>query len=441
MKQKPVFLNKIDEEICLFQMQKVVEALSNLLRLSLCMIVKNEEDCIGRCLKSVEGVVDEIIIVDTGSTDRTVEICQSFGAKVYSFPWNESFADARNYGIEQATGDWILWLDADEEVDEQDRYKLRDALYLDSSLILNVRLINYFGEEANKDQVLTMAHPRLFRNQKDLRFVGKIHETLVLKDKSQIGFVDINVYHYGYLTEVVGKKDKVSRNLSMLQRELQENENTPWIHYHIATEYTRLLEFKKAFHHLNTSIAQFIEKGQMPPSFLYKLKYTILINTGSWDGAWPGIERAVTLYPDYVDLRFFMGFILCNKKMYRKAIKAFEACIELGEENINYLTLKGFGSFYAWYYKGLCHQKLNQLDEAIFSFLQAIHVSDTFTPALDSLVELQEDKGVSLEDYLGRHFDEDAGNDLLTLIQSHEAKGKEKRASLWGNTPKLITHH
>lgn len=86
--------------------------------LSLAMIVKDEEDCIKRCLDSVINLVDEIIIVDTGSTDKTVEICQSCNAQVFSYQWNNDFAAARNFGLDKVTRDWILWLDADEEVAE-----------------------------------------------------------------------------------------------------------------------------------------------------------------------------------------------------------------------------------------------------------------------------------------------------------------------------------
>ncbi|MFG0216248.1 glycosyltransferase family 2 protein, partial [Brevibacillus porteri] len=81
-------------------------------KISLCMIVKNEEECLHKCLDSVKDLVDEMIIVDTGSTDKTVEIGKSFGAVVHSYEWQDNFAEARNFGLEKATGDWILWMDA-----------------------------------------------------------------------------------------------------------------------------------------------------------------------------------------------------------------------------------------------------------------------------------------------------------------------------------------
>ena len=96
--------------------------------LSLCMIVKNEEANLGLCLESVKGVADEIIIVDTGSTDRTVEIARRYGAKISSYKWDDDFAAARNVSLQSATSNWIMVLDADEALAEEDRGRLRALL-------------------------------------------------------------------------------------------------------------------------------------------------------------------------------------------------------------------------------------------------------------------------------------------------------------------------
>ncbi|MFS0559085.1 glycosyltransferase family 2 protein, partial [Brevibacillus sp. 179-C9.3 HS] len=128
-------------------------------RLSLCMIVKNEGNCIERCLNSVKHAVDEMIIVDTGSSDDTINICRSAGASVFSYEWNDDFASARNYGLERATGDWIIWLDADEEVDEADAVKLKELLPDTEADLFSIQLINYCGKQVDDYHVLQMAHP------------------------------------------------------------------------------------------------------------------------------------------------------------------------------------------------------------------------------------------------------------------------------------------
>lgn len=386
-------------------------------RLSLCMIVKNEEDCIGRCLKSIQDVANEIIIVDTGSTDRTIEICTSFGAKIYPYTWNGSFADARNYGLDQATGDWILWLDADEEVDHEDRYMLQDVLTIESFDMLSIHLINYFGDKVDKDKTTDLAHNRLFRNHKGFQFFGKIHEWLGATENTEFnpkrkGYLDLKLYHYGYLDDVIKNKDKYNRNLKMLEKELEENpSHANWIHYYLATEHYRVGNYELAFQHVNFAIYQFLIHEMLPPSMLYKLKYAILIGTGSWDGAWPGIKRAVELYPDYVDLKFYMGIILFQKEMIQEALEAFEQCIAMGEDNLRHLILKGVGSFYAWYHKGQCLEKLSQYQEAANCYVTALQLSPTFTTAKEALVKLRDellesitsDTAVLFESILGKN--------------------------------------
>jgi glycosyltransferase involved in cell wall biosynthesis len=96
-----------------------------MITISLCMIVKNEEDTLGRCLKSVKDIVDEIIIVDTGSSDRTKEVAGSFTSKIYDFKWIDDFSAARNYSCSKATMDYIMWLDADDVILEEDALKIQ----------------------------------------------------------------------------------------------------------------------------------------------------------------------------------------------------------------------------------------------------------------------------------------------------------------------------
>jgi glycosyltransferase involved in cell wall biosynthesis len=374
----------------------------NFRRLSLCMIVKDEEDYIGKCLNSVKDVVDEIIIVDTGSSDRTVEICKSFGAQVFDFPWNESFADARNYGLERATGDWILWLDADEVVEASDVYKLRDVLYFDD-LIISIHLINYYGDGVDPNKTFDIAHTRLFQNHKGFKFINKIHEMLNVievfspEDSPIIKTSPIKVYHYGYLEAVNENKKKFERNLKMLEVELEQKNYSPWIEYHIASEYYRVKQFSKAFDYVNRSIMGFLKQLQTPPSLLYRLKYSILISSGSIEGAWPSIERAVILYPDYVDLHFYKGLILFIKDSFKEALEVFEHCLEMGEDNLQHLTLKGVGSFQALYYKGCCLEQLGQIETAARSYAQAASLSQTFVSPVEALRKLM----VKHEDIFG----------------------------------------
>lgn len=362
------------------------------IRLSLCMIVKNEEDSIGRCLKSVEGVFDEVIIVDTGSTDTTVEICHSYGCQIECFEWNGSFADARNYGIRKATGDWIMWLDADEEMDEEDKPLLVERVNFSEWDLMTIHLINYHGEQADKFNATDIAHTRLFRNT-GLTFKNSIHECLDIGDLplERIGHLDVRIHHYGYLDSIVEKKEKYDRNITMLEQQLEIADNVYWAQYYIAMELYRKRKFHEAFTRVNLSIKAFLEINLLPPSMVYKLKYSILIAMGSFNGAWPSIQNAISLYPDYVDLRFFKGMILYYLEQFESALQTFEECILMGEDNIHHLTLRGVGSFQAWHYKGLCNQKLGLKKEAVECFRRSLSISPQYKHAHDSLKQLEKE--------------------------------------------------
>jgi tetratricopeptide (TPR) repeat protein len=157
-----------------------------------------------------------------------------------------------------------------------------------------------------------------------------------------------------------------------------------------------LLQWLLAFNHVNKSIVGFILSGYTPPALLYRLKYSILIKLESFDGAWPGIEKAIMLYPDYVDLHFYKGIILFGKQMFKEALNAFDYCIELGEDNLKYLILKGVGSFLAWYYKGACYEKMVRIDEAVCAYSKSVELSATFEDAVQALNKLIDERQLAL---------------------------------------------
>ncbi|MFM9277539.1 glycosyltransferase [Paenibacillus jiagnxiensis] len=362
-------------------------------RLSLCMILYNEELFLENCLNSVLQYVDEIVIVDTGSTDRTKEICQSFGAQIYDFPWNGSFAQARNYGIERATGEWILYLDADEELVVKDESLWNKMLQDDKHCILGIPIINYYGDRhIDSNKAYLLAQYRLFRNGLGLRFENDIHEQLiirkVLEDFTAAAVLPAVLHHYGYLDSVATARNKHERNMSMLTRARDESDHNPWIDYHIASEYYRLKDYTKAFEQVNISIQHFINQGQIPPSILYKLKYDSLLANGSFDQALAGIDKVIALYPDYVDMHFYKGVILFVKKRYAEAETVFQTCQGLGESHLQHLTLKGTGSFQALYYIGRCREMIEDWNIAAQCYKGVLLQCPNHAEALEGLERL-----------------------------------------------------
>ncbi|MDE7326701.1 MAG: glycosyltransferase [Lachnospiraceae bacterium] len=161
--------------------------------ISLCMIVKNEEMHIARCLDSVAGLVEEIIVVDTGSTDRTLEIVSDYTSKVYSYPWNDDFSEARNVSFSKATMDYCMWMDADDILEETERdkfLKLKQSLSPDTDMVM--MKYNTSFDEAGKPS-FSYFRERWIRNCAQYRFVGAVHEVIVPSGK--VVYSDIAITH------------------------------------------------------------------------------------------------------------------------------------------------------------------------------------------------------------------------------------------------------
>lgn len=364
-------------------------------KLSLCMIVHNEERWLRNCLSSIREAVDEIIIVDTGSTDRTREIAEGYGAAVYDYPWQDDFSAARNYSLEKATGDWVLWLDADEEVESGDAMNVRQVLETDAetTLLAGIHLFSYFGKNPpDRRRAHGMNQIRMFRRERGFRFRGNVHEQLYLPDEnivqSMVIQLPVTVYHYGYLDETVSMRDKDKRNMLLLQQEKNQGSPDPWIDYHMASVLYRREAFNEAYQYVNSSISQFVHQGYLPPSLLYKLKYSILLVTSPTRESVSGIDLAIQLYPDYVDLYYTKGQMLFEMGLFQEAGEVFQKCIALGEDCNEHLTTKGTGSFLACYYLGRCYLASGNDKLAQTALQEALILNPDYAEAAQLLQEM-----------------------------------------------------
>ncbi len=204
-------------------------------RISLCMIVKNEEERLPACLESIRGQVDEIIIVDTGSRDKTKEVALSYGARVFSFPWRDDFAAARNESLRHATGDWIVFLDADEKLDSPGNVDcLRKAASTPGIDAFMVPIINW-RPEGKADSTLGRA-VRFFRNLPGIFFSGRVHETVeyfLMVAGAQSGHAPFQIEHFGYGLLREASEIKYLRNLELLHKELAEDPRNANARYHL----------------------------------------------------------------------------------------------------------------------------------------------------------------------------------------------------------------
>lgn len=197
--------------------------------ISLCVITKNEEKFLEQCLNSISSIIDEIIIVDTGSKDNTKDIAKKFNAKIYDFKWQNDFSKARNFSLQKATKEWILVLDADEKISNSDLNKIRKLIqnkqfigysFIQRTYSNEVKRLkwNYAKNDIYKEskQFLGWSYrriTRLFRNDKRIKFIYPLHETVIesiKKIKGKIKSTNIPIHHYEILRgkDFINKKSK-----------------------------------------------------------------------------------------------------------------------------------------------------------------------------------------------------------------------------------------
>lgn len=226
-------------------------------RISLCLIVRDEERLLPGCLESVRDAVDELVVVDTGSRDATVAIAERFGARVVAAPWRDDFAAARNEALQLSTGDWVLQLDADERLAPGAASRLRaavDGATFDCGML---RLNDAERLSATPSEVLAgtarigepVHLPRLLRRTPDLRWEGSVHESVtewLVGRGMKLAFLDVDIVHYGRAPEITRGKDKSRRNLVLLERRCAAEPEALAPYGYLAHEYLEIGEGGRA---------------------------------------------------------------------------------------------------------------------------------------------------------------------------------------------------
>jgi glycosyltransferase involved in cell wall biosynthesis len=237
------------------------------------IIVKNEEKNLPKCLDSVKELVDEIVVLDTGSTDRTVEIAKNYGAKVHYFKWCNDFAIARNEALQYLTGDWILVLDADEVLTPEIIPYIREAIE-DPDRIL----INLIRQEVGATQSPYSAVSRLFRRHQDLKFARPYHaiiddslQQLLQREKHWqiVDLAPVAVLHYGYQAESIVSGDKYNKARKTMESFYRQNPNDPYVCSKLGALYVRVGEVNKGLELLKKGL----RSTKIEPSVLFELHY------------------------------------------------------------------------------------------------------------------------------------------------------------------------
>ena len=324
------------------------------LTLSLCMIVRDEEEMLPRCLAAVAPAVDEIIIVDTGSTDSTIEIARSFGATVIEREWTGSFSEARNVSFDAANSDWMMYLDADEVLVEADVAKLRlltgrtwrEAFYLVET--------NFTGD-ADDGTAVTHNALRVFRNRPEYRFEGRLHEQIAQKlpgyALERLEQSSVRVEHYGYLGAVRDAKEKSRRNIDLLLAQQAESAPTPFLHYNLGSEYAAagdapaaLREFERAWQLVLLERSGGGVVHEFAPSLMVRL-VKALRYCGRAEDALRYATDGLNEFPGFTDLVFEQASACVALRRPADARAYFEQCIEMGDAPARYTAMVGCGTY------------------------------------------------------------------------------------------------
>ncbi|MCY6482742.1 glycosyltransferase [Clostridium aestuarii] len=358
--------------------------------ISLCMIVKNEEKDLPRCLESVKDLVDEMIIVDTGSTDKTVEIAKEYGAKVYYFKWCDDFSVARNESLKYATKDWILIMDADDEFcsEDKDKFKTLINYNLKEDSIYFLETLNYCGSSINSANITINLNPRIFKNNYGYCYEGEVHNQLVNHKHDFSGKTySIRIYHYGYLEQNLISKDKKKRNITLLEKQIKKQPEDKYAYFNLANEYVSLADNKKALKNYYKAYEDFNPNTGYASKLIeriifsnYELKY--------YDKALEFIDIGIVYYPNFTDLYYLKGLVLNEQNEPTLAIKAFEKCIELGESPPELKSIYGVGNFRSFYELAQIYLKLKDYDTAYKYCIETIRAKPDFLVPLYNIAHI-----------------------------------------------------
>ena len=306
------------------------------MKISACIITKNEEKNMESYFKKIQGLVQEIILVDTGSTDRTVEIAREHGAKIYAYEWKQDFAAAKNYALQQATGDWIVCLDADEYFTSESIENLKKYLKTVHNNkkcdAIGVRIIN-IDKDKDDQEISSFVNMRVFRNRSNLRYKNAIHEELYNTKGTVHIFMlenDIKVYHTGYSTSIA--REKMQRNLAILLKETKEEGEKPTQYRYLCDCYHGLDDYANAIKYGRLHIDAKLSSLGAEQTVYDKVIDALIKSEADPDEVTTEIKRAIQTFPGSPEFYCAYGRFAWIQKNYEIALRYFLKAISIREQ-------------------------------------------------------------------------------------------------------------
>jgi tetratricopeptide (TPR) repeat protein len=298
------------------------------------MIVRNEEHELGDCLAPVAGLFDEIIIVDTGSSDATKDVAARFTPHVFDFPWRDDFAAARNEALRHARGDWIFWLDADDRLSAENVARLRQLLdTLDDqprAYMMQTACVGQFACEGTQ----VVSHPRLFRRHPQLGWQGRVHEQLRPDLGSfgyEISWTDIQILHTGYQDPTI-EELKLNRDVRLLRMDYAIDPDNTSTLLHLGLAYFRLDQSNEARHFLGRVLAA----ADAPADHLRQVYAALALlaqREGDYLGSLAKLNLATALFPDDEYLLYLLAECLYEIDQFAAAKVPLNRILAGGERH------------------------------------------------------------------------------------------------------------
>ena len=324
--------------------------------LSVAMIVKNESEVLERCLVSISGLYDELIIVDTGSTDDTVEIAKKHDAKIYHFDWISDFSAARNFSFSKCTCDFIMWLDADDVIKHKDYLLIKDYLQRDDWDALLCKYI--YSHDSNDNPELILRRHRIVRNDKSVMWHDEVHEYMTFNLATVIT-TDIEVHHY---RTAKGFEKNIGRNLAILEK-MYENRTNERHTYYYARELADAGKIDEAIVVFSDYINRKTDwEGNLINA--YQKLTSIYINLERYDDALDIAFEGIGFNPHYIELYNLISYVYYMKKDWYRVIRWCEFATTIVKPDALHSVLPREYDFVPWDRLCFSYGQIGELEKA-----------------------------------------------------------------------------
>lgn len=413
--------------------------------ISQCMIVKDEEKNIRQALSWAKSIVQEQIVVDTGSTDNTVEIARSMGAKIFHFEWCDDFSAAKNFAVERASGDWIVFLDADEYCTPEDTKKIPEIIREMEKQFPGDQMPDViratWAQLNDEGNVFSVSEQdRIFRNRGDIRFQNPIHEILVSNQGKKLRWLDVtellSIMHTGYLRSVISEKGK--RNVPILRRIVQNNPDDYDSLGYLSESLLAQGEDEEALQAAEKVLEEGFYKAQEPRINAALMTWYTAASSGNTGNPVQYKEKAYRFYKCYCeagysfpDIEFGMGCYLMKIGETQAVIPFFETALQKLEQYKGVNDLKMAGSLnHIYSHLAMFYSESGNAQKAVYYSTLSLRIERFQEAPLSCLLELlKKDRNTTAEAayvFLGKIYELASQKDRLFILKQAVKTGYQE---------------